>query len=215
MSQSQQLSFVVKLICFARGNARITSRLLFDSRWFLIQLVLFLFRFFQMNQRDNEWDGELLISQKEPEKHWSVESQEAFFKLSLTNTQRAPLKPPHSKAPEAPYGTEPHGDEKCVNHTQFPDTSSLQTSPPPTVYLHASPSDDLLEVSASLYHVKYSRLLNSGDLHGLLLFTCLDAPANYVCMFVLDFVNGYFDSINPDKKKICKYFSGLISLANS
>lgn len=98
MSQSQQLSFAVELICFARGNARITSRLLFDSRWFLIQLALFWFCFFQMNKRDNEWDGELLISQKEPEKHWSVESQEALFKLSLTNTQRAPLKPPSQRS---------------------------------------------------------------------------------------------------------------------
>lgn len=42
--------------------------------------------FFQMNKRDNEWDGELLIRQKEPEKHWAVESQEAFFFNSHSQT---------------------------------------------------------------------------------------------------------------------------------
>lgn len=56
-------------ICF------VTRPLLFDS-CFLTQLALLLF---QMNNRVNEWDGELLVSQKEPEKHWSLGSQEGFF----------------------------------------------------------------------------------------------------------------------------------------
>lgn len=45
-------------ICF------VTRPLLVDS-CFLTQLALLLF---QMNNRVNEWDGELLVGQKEPEK---------------------------------------------------------------------------------------------------------------------------------------------------
>lgn len=50
----------------------VTRPLLFDSCFLTLLL-------FQKNNRVNEQDGELLVSQKEPEKRWSVGSQEGFL----------------------------------------------------------------------------------------------------------------------------------------
>lgn len=76
------LCWETDLLCQREGQNHESS-----SVWFTLishsARPVFVF-FFKMNKRDNEWDGELLISQKEPEKHWAVESQEAFF-FTLTH----------------------------------------------------------------------------------------------------------------------------------
>lgn len=95
-----------------------------------------------------------------------------------------------------------------MNHTWFPDTSSLQTS---TVCLHVSPSVDLLQGSVSLYHVKYSRLLNSEDLPALTLAPHMRMSVGMLLLNM--FVRFYFDSTALDKKRMCEGCSGLISLA--
>lgn len=57
----------------------VTRPLLFDSCFLTLLL-------FQMNNRVNEWDGELLVSQKE--------SQEVFFNSHSQTLKGLPLKPP-------------------------------------------------------------------------------------------------------------------------
>lgn len=97
-----------------RGIVEITSRLRAEIMLMFHSAASFFF-FFRWTKELMGGIGESLIRQKEPEKRRVVGSQEAFLTRSQT-LNGLPLKPPpphrsHSEAPQAPYGTELHGDE--------------------------------------------------------------------------------------------------------